>query len=392
MIFALLNQKGGVGKTTLATHIAGELAMRGQHVVLLDADPQGSSLDWTQRRSQQGLPRLFSAVGLARETLHQEAPELARRADHVIIDGPPRIAALARSALLAAERVLIPVQPSPYDLWASAEMVALIREAQVFRPALRAAFVINRRVSTTIIGGKHGNRWPNSRCPRCARSAPAHRLRRQRGRWPARPRDGARQRRRPRDRRAGGRTAAVADMTGKPPPAQQARRHRRASARESARRGVDSPGRRRCAGQKGDLYTARLTLDITPAMRARIKVSAFTQGVTVAELLRGLLERSFRRARHERIRFDRPHPKACAHGCTAAGAFDTRRPAGNVPLTRVALAYIEPRFKLYLRFGEPRARSSSTAGGAAPCSCRARCSAASAGRPTTTARSAGSSW
>ncbi len=78
MILALLNQKGGVGKTTLATHIAGELALRGQHVVLLDADPQGSSLDWTQRRSQQGLPRLFSAVGLARETLHQEAPESPR--------------------------------------------------------------------------------------------------------------------------------------------------------------------------------------------------------------------------------------------------------------------------------------------------------------------------
>ena len=56
MIVALLNQKGGVGKTTLATHIAGELAMRGQSVILLDADPQGSALDWTQRRSQQGLP------------------------------------------------------------------------------------------------------------------------------------------------------------------------------------------------------------------------------------------------------------------------------------------------------------------------------------------------
>jgi chromosome partitioning protein len=152
MILALLNQKGGVGKTTLATHIAGELAMQGHSVILLDADPQGSSLDWTQRRQQNGLSRLFGALGLARETLHQEAPELARRADHIVIDGPPRIAALARSALLAADQVLIPVQPSPYDVWASAEMVALIREAQVFRPALRAAFVINRRVSRTVIG------------------------------------------------------------------------------------------------------------------------------------------------------------------------------------------------------------------------------------------------
>ncbi|MBN8765280.1 MAG: AAA family ATPase [Thiobacillus sp.] len=157
MIIALLNQKGGVGKTTLATHIAGELAMQGSSVILLDADPQGSALDWTQRRSQNGLPRLFSAVGLARETLHQEAPELARRCDHIVIDGPPRIAALARSALLAVDLVLIPVQPSPYDVWASAEMVSLIREAQVFRPALRAAFVINRRVSTTVIGREARN-------------------------------------------------------------------------------------------------------------------------------------------------------------------------------------------------------------------------------------------
>ena len=169
MIVALLNQKGGVGKTTLATHIAGELAMRGQHVVLLDADPQGSSLDWTQRRSQQGLPRLFSAVGLARETLHQEAPELARRADHVVIDGPPRIAALARSALLAAERVLIPVQPSPYDLWASAEMVALIREAQVFRPRCARPSSSIGASAPPSSGAKRARRSPTSHFLRCAR-------------------------------------------------------------------------------------------------------------------------------------------------------------------------------------------------------------------------------
>ncbi len=152
MIIALLNQKGGVGKTTLATHLAGEFTRSGQSVVVIDADPQGSALDWSQRRSQTGLPRLFGVIGLARETLHLEAPEIARSVDHVVIDGPPRVTALARSALLAADLVLIPVQPSAYDVWASSEMVALVAEALVFRPALRAAFVVNRRVSRTVIG------------------------------------------------------------------------------------------------------------------------------------------------------------------------------------------------------------------------------------------------
>ena len=77
---------------------------------------------------------------------------MAQGVDHIIIDGPPRVAALARSALLASDVVLVPVQPSPYDIWASAEMVALIREAMIFKPALQAAFVINRRVGATVIG------------------------------------------------------------------------------------------------------------------------------------------------------------------------------------------------------------------------------------------------
>ncbi|MGB3805479.1 MAG: ParA family partition ATPase [Sphingopyxis granuli] len=151
MIVALLNQKGGVGKTTLALHLAGELAMGGSRVTLIDADPQGSALDWSQQRAHEGLPRLFGVVGLARDTLHHEAPELARDVDYVVIDGPPRVAGLMRSALLAADLVLIPVQPSPLDGWASAEMLALLAEARIYRPQLVARFVLNRCGARTVI-------------------------------------------------------------------------------------------------------------------------------------------------------------------------------------------------------------------------------------------------
>lgn len=151
MIVALLNQKGGVGKTTLSLHLAGEFAAHGARVLLIDADPQGSALDWAERRAREGLTRRFGVVGLARESLHREAAALAQDADHVVIDGPPRVTGIARSALLAADLVLIPVQPSPLDGWASAEMLRLLDEARVFRPELRARFVLNRCAARTVI-------------------------------------------------------------------------------------------------------------------------------------------------------------------------------------------------------------------------------------------------
>ena len=90
-------------------------------------------------------------LGLARETLHRELPAIAANADHVIVDGAPRTTGVARSALRAADLVLIPATPSPFDGWASAEMLRLLAEARVFRPDLAARMVLNRCAARTVL-------------------------------------------------------------------------------------------------------------------------------------------------------------------------------------------------------------------------------------------------
>lgn len=149
MIISLLNQKGGVGKTTLAVHLATALALEHSlRVLLIDADPQGSALDWSASRAGEAP---FPVVGLPKPSLHKELPKLENY-DAFIVDGAPRVYDVARSAILASDLVLIPVQPSPYDVWAAKEIVDLLSEVRDFKDSLKSAFVINRKIVNTAIG------------------------------------------------------------------------------------------------------------------------------------------------------------------------------------------------------------------------------------------------
>ncbi len=149
-VIAVLNQKGGSGKTTIATHLARALQLAGADVLLVDSDPQGSARDWAAVREDQPL----TVVGIDRPTIDRDLKQVARK-DFVVIDGAPQAADLAVSAIKAADFVLIPVQPSPYDIWATADLVELVKQRiEVTDGRLQAAFVVSRAIKGTRIGGE----------------------------------------------------------------------------------------------------------------------------------------------------------------------------------------------------------------------------------------------
>ncbi|WP_297482881.1 ParA family partition ATPase [Ferrovum sp.] len=147
-VIAVLNQKGGSGKTTIATHLARAFQLDGADVLLVDSDPQGSARDWAAVREDQPV----TVVGIDRPTIERDIKNIARK-DFVVIDGAPQAADLAVSAIKAASFVLIPVQPSPYDIWATADLVELVKQRiEVTDGKLQAAFVVSRAIKGTRIG------------------------------------------------------------------------------------------------------------------------------------------------------------------------------------------------------------------------------------------------
>lgn len=148
-IIAILNQKGGVGKTTIATNLGVALLKQNKKVLLVDSDPQGSLRDWNE--ANEG--KIINVIGLDRETIAKDIEGVKQGYDIVIIDGAPQSSKLAGASIKAADIVIIPVTPSPYDVWACADLVEIIKARQeVTNGYPLCYFLISRARKGTTLG------------------------------------------------------------------------------------------------------------------------------------------------------------------------------------------------------------------------------------------------
>lgn len=141
MILTTINQKGGTGKSTIATNLAACFAREGAEVLLVDADPQRSALDWRMDRPET-VP-LVQVIGLPVENLHREVPPFSRKYELIIIDGGGRITTSARAAVSLADFVLVPTLPSKPDLLSTQDFFRQVIEAVAAVQPVRAGMLLN---------------------------------------------------------------------------------------------------------------------------------------------------------------------------------------------------------------------------------------------------------
>ena len=149
-VIGVIQVKGGAGRSTVSTNLAGELSKQGK-TVLIDCDmPQGTSASWYAVRHQAGKAgALIADTATSYRELVSKVEQYAD-ADYIVLDGPPRIAELTRSALVLADICLIPVGASAAEIWATGDILALIEEASKVRP-VNARMVWTRYRPQTLL-------------------------------------------------------------------------------------------------------------------------------------------------------------------------------------------------------------------------------------------------
>lgn len=145
-VIAILNQKGGAGKTTVTMQIAGSLGRRGHKVLVVDADPQGTSTRWAaSAHDSKPFPAMVVGLSAAQGKLHREVKKFTDDYAYIIIDGPPASdSPVAQSALMISDLVLVPIIPSPPDMWASLGIKKAIEDAADLNEKLNARLVVNQ--------------------------------------------------------------------------------------------------------------------------------------------------------------------------------------------------------------------------------------------------------
>lgn len=131
LVVAIAQQKGGAGKTTLAANLAVAWMKSGRRVAALDTDPQGSLSAWGDLRRETVGSNGIEVAAVTGWRVAAEVERRAREVDIVLIDGPPHAETDARVAVRAARIVVVPVQPSPMDVWATRPTLDLARQEKV---------------------------------------------------------------------------------------------------------------------------------------------------------------------------------------------------------------------------------------------------------------------
>lgn len=152
-IIAVCNQKGGPGKTTLSMQLAGSLARRGEKVLVVDADPQGTATRWAATADDESsFPASVVGLSAASSKVHREVKKFIDDYQYIIIDCPPAAdSPVPQSALLIADLALVPIIPSPLDMWAAVGIRHVIENVSDINEDLRARLVVNQCQPNTTL-------------------------------------------------------------------------------------------------------------------------------------------------------------------------------------------------------------------------------------------------
>ncbi len=151
-VITVAQQKGGAGKTTVAAHIAVALSQKGNRVAIIDIDPQGSLGYWHRVREEklgEGYTGLvYNSVSGWR--VGSEVSRLRKQVDYIVIDSPPHTETEARTAIRSADLIVVPVQPSPTDLWATKATLDLAKAEKLPVKVVLNRVPANSRLAQTI--------------------------------------------------------------------------------------------------------------------------------------------------------------------------------------------------------------------------------------------------